>query len=101
KDMDVGNQPQLDNTLLQLDGTDNKSKLGTNAILPVSIAVCKAAAASQHLPLFEYINTLLRNTAVKPHMPTPLFNIFNGGKHAAGNVDIQEFIVTPVSSTSF
>ncbi|GBE58286.1 enolase [bacterium BMS3Abin01] len=89
-------QRELDETLIALDGTDNKSKLGANAILGVSLAVAKAAADSCHLPLYQYLG------GVNAHvMPTPMMNILNGGEHADNNVDIQEFMVVPVGADSF
>ncbi len=97
--MDCADQRGLDEAMLQLDGTDNKSKLGANATLAVSLAAAKAAAASQAIPLYEHINRL----AGHPHMrmPVPMMNILNGGEHADNNVDIQEFMVQPVSMASF
>jgi enolase len=94
--MDVLNQVEIDNILLELDGTPNKSKLGANAILGVSLAVCKAAANVLEVPLFRYIGGV--NAKV---LPVPLMNILNGGKHADNNVDIQEFMIVPVNFGSF
>ncbi|MBO8130097.1 MAG: phosphopyruvate hydratase [Candidatus Marinimicrobia bacterium] len=89
-------QPYIDNLMLELDGTENKSKFGANAILGVSLAVAKAAAAYCGLPLYQYIG----GTNAKV-MPVPLMNILNGGKHADNNVDLQEFMVAPVGASSF
>ena len=86
-------QPSVDHLMIQLDGTANKSRLGANAILAVSLAVAKAAAASQGLSLYRYIGGV--NARV---LPVPMMNILNGGAHAANNVDIQEFMVMPVSA---
>lgn len=96
KGMDVVNQLEIDRTLLVLDGTENKSKLGANSLLSVSIAACKAAAACYRLPVHQYIAALL-GTGVKGKvtMPVPMFNLINGGKHGAGNLDFQEFMVVP------
>ena len=82
--------------MLELDGTDNKKNLGANAILGVSLAVAKAAAASVGLPLYQYIGGV--NAKV---LPVPMMNILNGGKHADNNVDIQEFMVMPIGAESF
>ena len=97
--MDCLDQRGLDDAMLALDGTDNKSKLGANATLAVSLAAAKAAAASKKQELFLHINEL----AGKPQMcmPVPMMNILNGGEHADNNVDIQEFMVQPVGVTSF
>ncbi|HLV48704.1 MAG TPA: phosphopyruvate hydratase [Aliidiomarina sp.] len=94
------NQQAIDDMMVQLDGTENKEKLGANAILAVSLAVAKAAAASKGVELFEYIAEL-NGTAKKFSMPLPMMNIINGGEHADNNVDIQEFMIQPVSAKSF
>ena len=94
--MDPTEQVAIDQTMLELDGTPNKSKLGANAILGVSLAVARAAAASAGLPLFQYIGGANAKT-----LPVPMMNILNGGKHADNNVDIQEFMVMPVGAESF
>ena len=86
-------QPLIDSLMIRLDGTPNKSRLGANAILAVSLAVAKAAAASQGLSLYRYIGGA--NAKV---LPVPMMNILNGGAHAANNVDIQEFMIMPVSA---
>ncbi|MFQ6604799.1 MAG: phosphopyruvate hydratase [Fidelibacterota bacterium] len=93
--VDVLAQEALDESMIALDGTANKSRLGANAILGVSMAAARAAAAFQHLPLFKYFN---RTAAV---MPIPMMNILNGGSHADNNVDIQEFMVFPAGAPSF
>ncbi|HEY5667832.1 MAG TPA: phosphopyruvate hydratase [Candidatus Saccharimonadales bacterium] len=92
-------QRAVDNKLLELDGTENKEKLGANATLAVSLAVAKAAAASKKQPLFQYVADLVGNDA--PVLPMPMLNILNGGKHAAGSTDIQEFMVMPVGAADF
>lgn len=89
-------QIEIDNFLTKLDGTKNKSKLGANAILGVSIAVAKAAANSFDLPLYRYLGGV--NARV---LPVPMMNILNGGKHADNNVDIQEFMIVPAGASSF
>ena len=89
-------QPALDELLIRLDGTENKGKLGANAILGVSLATARAAADSLGLPVFQYIGGV--NGKV---LPVPMMNILNGGKHADNNVDIQEFMVMPVGAASF
>ncbi len=89
-------QTIIDNLLCELDGTDNKSNLGANAILAVSLATAKAAAAHYRMPLYRYIGGVSGNT-----MPVPMMNILNGGAHAANNIDIQEFMIMPVGAESF
>jgi enolase len=93
---DALEQTALDGRLLELDGTPNKSKLGANAILGVSLAVAHAAAASVGLPLYRYLG----GTNAK-YLPVPMMNILNGGKHADNNVDFQEFMIMPVGASSF
>ncbi|HVZ41419.1 MAG TPA: phosphopyruvate hydratase [Candidatus Kapabacteria bacterium] len=89
-------QAVIDAILIDLDGTDNKSKLGANAILGVSVAVAKAAAKFHNLPLYRYLGGVNART-----LPVPLMNIINGGKHADNNVDFQEFMIAPVGADSF
>ncbi len=91
-------QEQLDTQLLELDGTADKSRLGANAILAVSLAFARAAAAQGHLELFEYFNSLLPSTA--PRLPALSINLFSGGKHAFGQVAIQDVLVIPRSGSS-
>lgn len=98
--MDATAQRALDEKMLELDGTENKAKLGANAILAVSLAAAKAAAASKGIELYEHIAEL-NGTPGKFSMPLPMMNIINGGEHADNNVDIQEFMVQPVGFTSF
>lgn len=93
---DVLNQITIDKYLIELDGTDSKSKLGANATLGVSIAVAKAAADELGLPLYEYLGGAGART-----LPVPMMNILNGGKHADNNVDIQEFMIMPVGGVDF
>ncbi len=97
--LDEADQEALDARLLELDGTENKSNLGANATLAVSLAAAKAAANAAAQPLFRHINQLYG--APQMTMPVPMMNILNGGEHADNNVDIQEFMVQPVSMTSF
>lgn len=94
--MNALDQAAIDEMLIELDGTDNKGKLGANAILGVSMAVAHAAAESLGLPLFQYIGGVNAKT-----LPTPMMNILNGGEHADNNVDIQEFMVMPVGAECF
>jgi enolase len=98
--MDATDQKALDNKMLELDGTENKAKLGANAILAVSLAAAKAAAVSKGIELYEHIAEL-NGTAGQYSMPLPMMNIINGGEHADNNVDIQEFMVQPVGFKSF
>lgn len=94
--MDATDQAQIDNILLDLDGTEFKTKLGANAILAVSMAVAKAAADYHYLPLYKYLGGVRANL-----LPTPMMNILNGGKHADNTVDIQEFMIMPVGAPTF
>ena len=100
KGMDATDQRALDKAMIDADGTENKSKLGANAILAVSLAAAKAAAASKKIPLYQHIAEV-NGTAGQYSMPVPMMNILNGGEHADNNVDIQEFMVQPVKATSF
>ena len=93
---DVQDQNGIDAAMIQLDGTENKSKLGANAILGVSLAVARAAAASTGQDLFRYIGGVNANT-----LPVPMMNILNGGSHADNKIDIQEFMIMPVGASSF
>ena len=93
---DASKQEEIDDLLIKLDGSANKSNLGANAILAVSLAVAKANASSLGLPLYKYLN---KNN--KYSLPVPMMNILNGGAHASNNVDIQEFMIMPVSAESF
>ncbi|MFC6381587.1 phosphopyruvate hydratase [Psychrobacter glacincola] len=98
-DKNVSEQQNIDDTMIALDGTDNKDNLGANAILAVSLAAAKAAAQSQNLPLHQYIANLRNQTSLT--MPVPMMNILNGGEHADNTVDIQEFMIEPVGFNSF
>ena len=93
-------QAEIDQSMIDLDGTDMKTKLGANAILAVSLAVARAAAADKKIPLYQHIAEL-NGTAGVYSMPVPMMNIINGGEHADNNVDIQEFMVQPVGAKSF
>ena len=93
---DVADQTGIDAKMIQLDGTDNKSKLGANAMLAVSLAVAKAAALEANLPLYRYIGGTNAKT-----LPMPMMNILNGGAHADNKIDFQEFMVMPVGASSF
>jgi enolase len=93
---DVADQTGIDQLMIQLDGTENKSKLGANATLAVSMAVAKAAAEEAALPLFRYIGGTNAKT-----LPVPMMNILNGGAHADNKIDFQEFMVVPVGASSF
>ncbi|MBV7316727.1 phosphopyruvate hydratase [Shewanella sp. NIFS-20-20] len=97
---DATAQAELDQLMIDLDGTDNKDKLGANAILAVSLAAAKAAAASKGIPLYAHIAEL-NGTPGQFSMPVPMMNILNGGEHADNNVDIQEFMVQPVGAENF
>ncbi len=95
-DFDAADQAEIDNMLITLDGTDNKSSLGANAILGVSLACAKAVAETLGLPLYRYIGGTNART-----LPVPMMNILNGGKHADNNVDFQEFMIMPFGAASF
>jgi len=95
-DFDAADQAEIDNMLISLDGTENKSSLGANAILGVSLACAKAVAETFGLPLYRYIGGTNART-----LPVPMMNILNGGKHAANNVDFQEFMIMPFGAPSF
>ena len=94
--LDASEQAFLDRTLIDLDGTDNKSRLGANAMLAVSMAVARAAAEESGLPLYRYFGGM---AAVQ--MPVPMMNVINGGEHANNNLDIQEFMIIPLGAPSF
>jgi enolase len=98
--LDARDQRNLDAAMLALDGTESKAELGANAILAVSLAVAKAAAAVQGLPLYEHLAALYGAPGTFS-MPVPMMNILNGGEHADNNVDIQEFMIQPISAGSF
>jgi len=93
--MDATNQQNIDEILIDLDGTKNKSNLGANAILAVSLACARACASNSKKPLFEYLGKSQGNL-----MPVPMMNIINGGKHADNKIDIQEFMIAPIGATS-
>jgi len=96
---DATDQRALDHAMIDADGTDNKEVLGANAILAVSLAAAKAAAQAKKMPLYAHIAEINGTQAYS--MPVPMMNIINGGEHADNNVDIQEFMIQPVSATSF
>jgi enolase len=93
---DAGDQAAIDQRLIELDGTPNKARLGANAILAVSMAVCRAAARSARLPLYRYLGGM-----VARRLPVPMMNILNGGVHADNTVDFQEFMIMPVGAETF
>jgi enolase len=100
KGMDVTNQTALDQKILELDGTETKSKLGANAILSVSMAAVKVAALVKDQPTYEYIAGLFGHDTNKFTLPMPMMNVLNGGKHALGSSDMQEFMIMPVGAPS-
>ena len=93
---DVSEQKAIDNMLIDLDGTENKSRLGANAILGVSMACAKAAAMAYKLPLYRYLGGFYGHL-----LPLPMMNVLNGGKHADNPIDVQEFMIAPLSATTF
>ncbi len=98
--VDVTNQQAVDNLLLSLDGTDNKGKLGANALLGVSMAVCRAGAAKRKVPLYQHIADLAGNKDAYI-LPVPCFNIINGGSHAGNKLAMQEFMILPTGASTF
>ncbi|MBC8197855.1 MAG: phosphopyruvate hydratase [Candidatus Marinimicrobia bacterium] len=96
--LDVSNQEEIDRKMIGLDGTENKSNLGANAILGVSLACARANANSNHQFLFEYISPIFKSEFL---LPVPMMNIINGGQHADNKVDIQEFMIYPLGANSF
>jgi enolase len=100
---DALSQEVVDKTMIELDGTPNKSNLGSNSILSVSMAAAVAAANAQRIPLYRYLNILANNgkSSSMTKIPTPSFNVINGGKHGGGNLDFQEYHIIPASNRSF
>jgi enolase len=103
RSMDALNQTAIDKALNELDGTPNKSKLGSNSIISVSLATAVTCANLQQVPLYRYLNSLFGGTLPTSieRMPTPTFNLINGGAHGAGNLDFQEFHVVPATSKAY
>ena len=101
KNFDIDKQEKIDDAMIKLDGTKNKKKLGANAILSVSLACARAGALSKNQELYKYIAQTFQFKKQKFNLPTPSFNIFNGGKHADTNLDFQEFMIIPIIKTSF
>ncbi|MDD3474755.1 MAG: phosphopyruvate hydratase [Candidatus Dojkabacteria bacterium] len=98
--MDVENQKEIDQAMISLDGTENKSELGANAILSVSMACVRAAATYKEIPLYEYVAQLFGNDTNVYEMPVPMINILNGGRHANGSSDIQEYMIMPIGASN-
>jgi enolase len=96
---DAGDQAGVDRAMIELDGTPNKGRFGANAILAVSLATARAAAASRRLPLYRWLNQLAGGPAMS--MPVPMMNVINGGAHADNSIDLQEFMILPVGASSF
>ena len=94
--MEATDQRAIDRAMLLIDGTDNKSKLGANSMLGVSLAVAKAAATSLHQPLYRYLGGASAHV-----LPVPMMNVLNGGEHADNNIDLQEFMIMPTVAASF
>jgi enolase len=99
KNLEVTQQKEIDEFMLSLDGTENKNKLGANAILGVSLAVCKAGAAKKGVPLYQHIADLSGNKNII--LPVPAFNVINGGSHAGNKLAMQEFMILPTGASSF
>ena len=98
--IEANKQQVIDKAMIELDGTMNKSRLGANATLSVSMAVAKAAAKSSVLPLYLYIREFIKKENVQLKMPTPIFNLINGGKHGGGNTELQEYLLIPATFKS-
>jgi enolase len=101
KGRDPTQQKEIDQIMLDLDGTPNKANLGANAILGVSLAVCKAGAGVKRVPLYQHFADLAGNKESKFTMPVPCFNVINGGSHGGNKLAFQEFFVIPTGATSF
>jgi len=101
KGKEIKNQKEIDEAMVRLDGTENKSRLGANAILGVSLACARAGAKAEKIPLYQYIAKTYSLPATRYSLPTPMFNIFNGGSHADTNLDIQEIMIIPHAEISF
>ncbi|PIU84048.1 MAG: phosphopyruvate hydratase [Elusimicrobia bacterium CG06_land_8_20_14_3_00_38_11] len=99
--MHSAGQIEIDKKMISIDGTKNKAKLGANAILGVSLAVCRASASDKKMPLYKYIRTTYHLPLTTYHLPVPMMNILNGGKHADNNVDLQEFMIVPKGAKNF
>jgi len=99
KGKDVTRQKEIDELLIKLDGTENKSKLGANAICSVSMAVCRTGATTNNLPLYKYISQVYQRDPAALSLPLPCFNIINGGVHAGNELDFQEFMISPQQKT--
>ncbi len=99
--MDISDLRTIDRRMIELDGTTNKSTLGANAILSVSIAAAKTGAKSAKIPLYEYLARIIGKSTEKVIMPIPFLNILNGGKHAVGSTDLQEFMIVPIKFPTF
>src|SRR3989344_927018 len=100
KRIEAADQEKLDKTMIELDGTENKAKLGANAILSVSLSAAQAEAASEKKPLYEYLTKFNPDFKGEYVMPLPMFNVLNGGKHGNWDSDIQEYIIFPVGAKS-
>lgn len=98
--MEATDQKGVDQAMIDLDGTENKDKLGANAILAVSMAVTKAAAQAKGIPLYQHVAELFGNSTTSYTMPIPMMNVLNGGKHAIGSTDMQEYMIMPVGAPS-
>lgn len=98
---DVKNQAKFDSIMLELDGTENKSKLGANAVLGVSMAACMAAAAAKGMPLYRHISEIAGKGSDPLILPVPVMNVINGGSHAGNKLAMQEFMILPTGATSF
>jgi len=101
KGMEAGDQEKIDRKMIELDGRENKSNLGANAILGVSLALCRTQSLEEKLPLYKYIRKISSLKSKSLNIPTPMFNVLNGGKHSDSGLSIQEFMVVPTGIKSF
>jgi enolase len=99
--MNPANQKEIDKTMIELDGKNDKSGLGANAILSVSLAVCRASASDNNVPLYKYISDISGVSADPNNFPLPMFNVLNGGKHSDSGLSVQEFLIIPTGIESF
>lgn len=101
EEMDVREQFEIDRAMIELDGTENKSRLGANAILAVSMAIARVSSRCSNLPLYKYIGKLIKKKEKEYAIPIPFMNIINGGKHAGNKLDIQEYMIAPIRARNF
>ena len=101
KNKNINNLQQIDSEMIRLDGTENKGRLGANAILAVSMATARLGALNAKMPLYQYLRKTYKLKHKNYLIPTPMLNIINGGKHADSGIDVQEFMIVPINAVSF